>query len=384
MTPPVVALRRLLCVLACSTALFAQSAQDASTKNQNAGALRAVGTVLSISGNDLSFKADTGVTFTLHVTDHTRLLQVAPGSKDLSAAHPFQLSDVATGDRILISGNPADPAAPSVLTLLRIVLMKQLDIASLHAAEMADWQKRGSGGLVKSVDATAQSIAITSSGKPVTIQLQRNTILRRYAPDSVAFESAQPGNLAQIQPGDQLRVRGDRSTDGASITADEIVSGSFRNVAGPISAIDTAAGTLTVKDLTSKHAILVHVTSESSLRVLDPRAAAFIAQRMTPATSTQNAAPKGQSAAAPPTPARPRMDLAQAMQRMPAATLKDFHVGDAVLLVASAADQTTTTVTAITALGGVDAILAATAKGGQVMRLSPWNIGGEPDAGGGE
>jgi hypothetical protein len=78
------------------------------------------------------------------------------------------------------------------------------------------------------------------------------------------------------------------------------------------------------------------------------------------------------------------MDLAQAMQRMPAATLKDFHTGDAVMLVASAADQTTTTVTAITVLGGVDAILSATPKGGKVMQLSPWNIGGDPTAGVGE
>ena len=385
MTLPSIALRRLLCALSLA------SLPLAAQQNPAPAPIRAVGTVQSISGNDIAFKTDSGSAYSLHVTDKTRLLQVAPGSKDLSAAHPFQLSDVASGDRILIAGNPADPSAPTSLTLLRIVLMKQLDIAALHADEMADWQKRGSGGLVKSVDATAQTISITSSGHPVTIQLQRNTILRRYAPDSVAFESAQPGTLAQIQPGDQLRVRGDRSTDGASISADEVVSGSFRNVAGPISAVDLTAGTITVKDLTSKHAILVHVTGESSLRVLSPMVATFIAQRMAAAAPSQNASPKSPTAPAPPTPptqsgtgARPRMDLAQAMQRMPAATLKDFHTGDAVMLVASAADQTTTTVTAITVLGGVDAILSATPKGGKVMQLSPWNIGGDPTAGVGE
>ena len=46
------------------------------------------------------------------------------------------------------------------------------------------------------------------------------------------FEDAKPGTLAQIQAGDQLRVPGTKSEDGSSILAEEMVSGSFKNLAG--------------------------------------------------------------------------------------------------------------------------------------------------------
>jgi len=262
--------------------------------------------------------------------------------------------------------------------------MKSAAIASLHASEQADWQRRGSGGLVKSVDIPGQTITIASGGKTVAIKLQRTTILRRYAPDSVAFESAQPGVLAQILPGDQLRVRGDRSDDGLTITADEIISGSFRNIAGPITAMDLTAGTLTVKDLTTKRSILIHTTSASSIKKLDARASAFLAMRASGATSTTPAASAGAPAPSAGMPARPHFDLAQMIQRMPAIALTDLHVNDAVMVVASAPDAAATSVTAITVLGGVEQILSATPKGGQVMTLSPWSVGGDaPDMGAG-
>ena len=39
-----------------------------------------------------------------------------------------------------------------------------------------------------------------------------------------------PRPSTQIQPGDQLRARGEKSADGTEITAEEVVSGTFRNI----------------------------------------------------------------------------------------------------------------------------------------------------------
>ncbi|HEY0307616.1 MAG TPA: hypothetical protein VGB94_05605 [Acidobacteriaceae bacterium] len=367
----------LLGTLLVSGSSVSFAAQTPAAATSSAG--RAGGTVQTITGSDLTLKTDTGQLYTVHVKDGARLLQVPPGSKDLSAAQPFALSDITAGDRILVNGTPGD--APASITAVRIVLMKEAAIADLHAKEQADWQHRGSGGLVKSVDSAAQTIWITSGGKSVTIQLQRNTILRRYAPDSVAFESAQPGTFAQIRPGDQLRVRGSRSEDGTIITADEVVSGSFLNVAGPITAVDATLGTLTVKDLTTKRSILVHTTAVTSLRKLDARASAMFLARLSgtngaahPASAapTTSTSPAGAPESAPRT--HPNMDLAAIIQRMPAITLADLHTGDAVMLVASASSDATTSVTAITVLGGVEQVLSATPKGGQVMQLSPFSM----------
>ncbi len=93
------------------------------------------------------------------------------------------------------------------------------------------------------------------------------------------FEDAKPGTLAQIQAGDQLRVRGAKSDDGSSIQAEEIVSGSFKNLAGTIATIDAAAGTLTLKDLATKKTVTVTITANSNVRTLPPQAAAMFAAR---------------------------------------------------------------------------------------------------------
>ena len=77
-------------------------------------------------------------------------------------------------------------------------------------------------------------------------------MLRRYAPGSVKFDDAKPAPLAEIRPGDQLRARGEKNADGSELTAQEIVSGSFRNISGTISSLDSAQGTITVHDLATK------------------------------------------------------------------------------------------------------------------------------------
>jgi hypothetical protein len=58
---------------------------------------------------------------------------------------------------------------------------------------------------------------------------------------------------------------------------------------------------------------------------------------------------------------------------LPPATLADFQKGDAVMIVST--EGVGGEVTAITLLGGVEPILAASPGGGEPMRLSPWTLG---------
>jgi len=71
-------------------------------------------------------------------------------------------------------------------------------------------------------------------------------------------------HLIKSKPGDQLRARGTRSPDGTELTAVEIVSGTFRNISGTISAIDTSAGTIIVQDLVVKKSITVRISRSRS------------------------------------------------------------------------------------------------------------------------
>ncbi|MGA8107849.1 MAG: DUF5666 domain-containing protein, partial [Acidobacteriaceae bacterium] len=240
--------------------------------SQAAASSRVMGTVDSVNGNTVTVKTDAGATANVTVPDTARILRTAPGQKTLAGATKIGVSDIGAGDRVLmvVAGDP--PAATIV------VVNKHSDIAAMQAQEQADWAKRGVGGIVKSMDAGAGTLTITSGTRTITIHTTPSTVIRRYAADSVKFSEAKPSTLAAIQAGDQVTARGDRSGD--DVTADEIVSGSFRNIAGVVQSTDASAGTMTVKDLVTKKTVTIKTTPDSDMRKLDPQVAQMIAMRL--------------------------------------------------------------------------------------------------------
>ena len=375
------------------------------TPAQPPSSARPVGTIKSVSGNTITLTSDAGSDVTVLVQDASKLVRIAPGQKDLKDATPVSLSDLQAGDRILVRGSLADDGK-SVLAA-SIIAMKKADIADKQSHEREDWQRRGTGGLVSGVDAATNTVTITlpaiGEKKTVSIHLSKDTILRRYAPDSVKFDDAKLAPLEQIKSGDQLRARGTRNADGSELTAIEIVSGTFRNIAGTVSAIDAAAGTLTVQDLATKKTVTLKITADSQLRKLPPPMAQRIAARLKgippdaapPATSSstspnasQSPRPAGASAKAPDggpagfggagrSGGGAPPDLQQSINRMPAATLADLQKGDAVMVVATESG-TNGVPSAITLLAGVEPILEASPKTTAGTILSPWSLGAAP------
>jgi len=413
-------LKPVLLVIAASVSLHAGSAVVSRAANAQAGqqpaaqtpaAARPVGTIKSISGNTITLTTDAGTDVTVQIQDATKLVRITPGQKDLKDATPIQLADVQPGDRVLVRGKLADDGKSVVAASL--IAMKKADIAEKQTREREEWQRNGLGGLVNRVDAATGTISVSlpavGEKKTVAVHLSKDTVLRRYASDSVKFDEAKPAPLDQIKPGDQLRARGTRSADGAELTADEIVSGTFRNIAGTISAIDASAGSIILQDLASKKTINVKVTAESQLRKLPQPMAQRIAMRLkgnSPDAQATAAAPGASASAANPNaahPARPNgppagdpgqggaggmgrsggggaADLQQAISRMPAATLADLQKGDAVMIVATEGGSNGVS-TVITLLGGVEPILEASPKSSASSILSPWSLG---SAAGGE
>ena len=398
--------RRKFCLFSAALLMFGVSRPAPA---QTPPVARPVGTIKSISGNTIVLTTDAGSDVTVQVRDTTKVVRIAPGQKDLKDATPIQLADIQPGDRVLVRGKLADDGK-SVLAA-SLIAMKKSDIAEKQSREREEWQKHGFGGLVSSVDSASSviNVSLPSAGekKTVSVHLSKDTILRRYALDSVKFDDAKPAPLDQIKPGDQLRARGTRSADGAGFTADEIVSGTFRNIAGTISAIDASAGTITFQDLLSKKSVTVKITSESQLRKLPPPMAQRIAMRLKgispdapapgatapPANANTNAAqptrpsgppPGGPGSGAPDGMGRPAgggaPDLQQAISRMPAATLADLQKGDAVMVVATEGGSNGVS-TAITLLAGVEPILEASPKNSSSTLLSPWSLS---NGGGGE
>jgi Domain of unknown function (DUF5666) len=374
------------------------------------GAAKAVGTVKTASGKTITLAAEGGSEITVMVQDGARLLRIEPGQTDLKTAAPLQLEDLQPGDRILARGSTG-PDGKSLLAV-SVIAMKKTDLAEKHAHEREQWQKHGVGGLVSAVDPAAGVVAISTSAlgasKSVTVHVSKDTVLRRYALGSVKFDDATPAPIDQIKVGDQLRARGTRTADDGQLMADEVVSGSFRNISGTIGSIDAGAGTITVSDLLTKKPVIVKVNDSSQLRKLPPAMAQRIAARLkgTPvegqptgnngvasqgAASPSNAATAGERAAGAQRQGGPggggqgaggqggSPDLQQAIGRMPAATLADLQKGDAVMIV-SAPGSPDGSVVAITLLAGVEPILQA--SGGQSI-LTPWSLSSSPggDAG---
>jgi uncharacterized membrane protein YgcG len=349
------------------------------------------GAITAINGRTLSVKTDAGDVRQVDVPSTASVLRVAPGAKDLSAAETIAFSDLASGDRVLVKLDPG--AVGPTAQALRVVAIKQEDLALKQQKEREDWQRRGVGGLVKSVDAAASVIVLTSgsgaTAKTITVKTSKATILKRYAPASVRFDAALPAPIDAIHAGDQLRARGTKNGDGTEIDAEEVVSGSFRNISGTIASLDTAGLTLVVKDLATKKPVTIHITADAQMRRLPDRMAQALAARLKGTAGGgqwsgggagrtggggqwggsggqgsgggQGGQWSGQGRGG---------DPEQMLSRAPAIQLGDLQKGEAVMLVST---EGTTEVTAITLLAGVEPLLEAPEASRNL--LANWSVG---------
>jgi hypothetical protein len=367
--------------------------QEAQQSPSAAATARPVGTIKAISGNAITLATDAGSVVNVLVQDSVRIVRIAPGEKDLKGAVPMQFPELQIGDRILVRGNPSDDGKSVVA--ISVIVIKATDVAAKQERDREDWQKRGVGGLVTTVDPGTSTVALSTSAaganKTVTIHVSKDTIVRRYLPDSVKFDDAKLGTFAEIKPGDQLRARGTRSADGNELTAEEIVSGTFRNVAGLVTSTDLSNNTVNVMDLATRKPVALKINADSQLRKLPPTVAQRIAARLkgVPAEGAPGAAVAGGGPSAEgklsEAPGRGNgggsrpsgaPDFQQMLSRMPAVTLADLQKGDAVMIV-STQGTANTAPTAITLLSGVEPILSASPDSSRAaMLLSPWNLGG--------
>jgi hypothetical protein len=389
---------------------------------------KTLGTVKSISGNTIILTPDIGSEVSITIEASARILRTLPGQTDLKSATPISASDIQVGDRVLARGQTGNNSA---LLASSIIVMSKGDITQKQQQERDEWRK-GVGGIVKSVDSATSTITLANSllasGKPIALHLTPQTQILRYAPDSVKFDESKPGTLDQIKAGDQLRARGTKSADGAEFTAQAIVSGSFREIAGTVISTDAGTNSISLTDLATKKPVIIKVGPETQFHKLPPMMAQMIAFRLKGgAPGEQGAAgqgpPQGASGGTPGNGGAGNWagrgqgnwsgqrsgqnsggggpggagtggnggwrnggggppDFQQMLSRMPTVTIADLNKGDAVMLVATEGSASGQPI-AITMLAGVEPILSAAPPGtNAVMLLSPWNLGAIAGAGG--
>jgi hypothetical protein len=377
--------------LAYGSSLLAQDRPAGEAPQAAAGgAVKNVGVVKSIKEKTLVLKTDSGPEISVSVTEGARIVRLAAGQTDLKSAPAITFSEIQVGDRMLLRGRGGANGDVEATT---IVVMKQADVAQKQQHDREDWQKRGTGGIVSAIDAAAGTFTVSVTPTlSVLVKTSKDTNFLRYSPNSVKFADAQKGTIDQIKTGDQLRARGTRSADGKEIAAEEVISGTFRNIAGTISSLDAANNSITVKDILAKKSVVIKFNSDSQLRKLAPQMAQRLAFFLKGGAAQGGAPAGGQTPAsgapglgAGPGSGRPAggPDFQQMLNRIPSVTLADLQKEDAVMIVATQG-TTGNEVTAITLLGGVEPILTASPNGTSAAALfSGWNLGAPGGEGGG-
>jgi len=269
----------------------------------------------------IEIRPDSGAAVLVQCGLATTVQRVAPGEKDLKKAETIRVTDLAVGDRVLVTFLPGATEAR------RIVVMSATDIEKRREVERQDWIQRGVSGVVASVQGREITLRTRSFQGETrsTVIVNEKTVFRRYAPDSVRFVDAAASSLEVIRPGDQLRGRGEKSPDGLKLAAEEVVFGTFQTKAGSVTVVNVDAGEVTVKDLETNKPVLIKVTGDSQIkRMLDfpaPMGGPMGPGAMGPGGMRPAGNGSRPGAAA---------DLAQMLERMPAATLADLKVGETI------------------------------------------------------
>jgi hypothetical protein len=363
------------------------NAQDSAATKQ---ALEHVlGTITAVDSNahTVTVKEDkTGTSYTVLLAETKTLLKVEPGAKDLKSAVRITADDLQTEDRVDARGLKSSDNS-NTLTARSVVLMSARALQQAHQAQAAEWQ-HSTAGVVTSIDGAGGKLSATvktaEGAKPVAIETTGQTEFTRYAPENP--KTPAPSQLTQIQVGDQVRVIGEKSADGATIAAQKVYSGAFRTISGTVASIGADGKSVTVKDLATKKAVEISLGEDAAVRKLPTMMAMMLARRFNPTYKPAEGAPAG---GAPPAasgqtlrmgggggPRGGNGDISQMLERAPKIALSDLKQGDAVVVSGAATGADNTRLLATNVIAGVEPILQAapTRQGGQGLG-GDWGLG---------
>jgi hypothetical protein len=375
----------LVTVVALGFGLSTQGQTPAPSPAQTPAISGVIGEVKAIDSpaNQMIVRADSGVLFTVNLSDKTQYKRLAPGEKSLTNAANITLADVGAGDRVWARGRVA--ADQKSVPALQLVVMSKADLAKKQEQERAQWRRRGVSGIVASLNPSTQEITVSSRtlmGAPqaVIIPVTDKVLMRRYPPDTIPkYSEAKPSKFEEVKVGDQLRALGDKSADGTHLTAEEVLFGTFKIVGGTVTAIDAATNQIKINDLQTKKPFTIIVKPDSVLRRFPENGAAMFGGGMGPGGPGAGAGPgagpaknpaQGQGAQAP----RPQgggpggpqgggarmggggMSMADLLERLPTISINELKVGDTIIM-SSLQGSDPAQLTAISLVSGIEPLL---------------------------
>ena len=354
---------------------------------------------LDAASNQIIVRADSGVLYTVNLSERTKYKRSAPGAKTLENATAITLADVGSGDRVWAYGRVSEQQKTVPAQML--VVMSKADLAKKQEQERAEWRRRGVSGIVASVNPSTQEITVSSrslmgAAQAVIIPVTNKVMMRRYPPDTIPkYSDAKPSKFEEVKVGDQLRALGDKTADGTHLTAEEVVFGTFKIAGGVVTAIDAATNQIKITELQTKKLLTIILKPESVLRRLPAGGGMFAGGMGGPGAG--NGAPaqgqaQGQAAQQRPQGAGPGgpqgagpgrggagMNMADMLERLPTISISELKVGDTIIM-SSLQGSDPTQLTAISLVAGIEPLLTMMAArqpaGGQAGRPQGVDLNG--------
>lgn len=348
-----------------TAAAAAQAADSSITANRALGEVK----VIDAAAKQFIIKTDGGSLVTVVLSDSTSFMRVAPGQTTLTNATKITFADVAEGDRVMAMGKVSDDR--KLVPARTLIVMTKADLAKKQEADRAEWKRRGILGIITALKPETKEITISSrtmaGPQSITIPVSEKVELRRYAPDSIKFADAQTAKFDELKVGDQLRALGERDPAGTMFTAEKVVTGSFKTVAGVITAIDAATGELKINDLQTKQPLTIVVKQDAVLRKFPDMGTGGGMMMMRPGGAGAGAAGQTPAGAGPgaggpgggPGGGGGRgggMNVQEMLERLPTIALADVKVGDTII-VSSTKGADPSRLTAISLISGADTLL---------------------------
>ena len=380
-----------LTLLQASTT-YAQTAQSAASSQVADPAITATGAIGEVKAIDaaskqMTVKTDAGSLVTVSLSDKTVYMRLAPGEQKLTNAEKIALTDVGEGDRVWARGRVSEDRKS--VPASAVVVMTKADIAKKQEAERLEWRRRGILGVITALKPDTKEITIsnrtTAGMQSVVIPITDKTEMRRYAPDSIKFSDAKPAGFTDLKVGDQLRALGDKSEDGLHFTPQKVVTGSFRTVAGTVTAVDAATGEIKITDLEKKQPLTIVIKQDAVLRKFPaagemggmgfgrgPGAGGPPAAGQGPQGGQGQAAgrPQGGAPGGGPGGGPRGFNIQDMLERLPTISLADVKTGDTII-VSSTRGVDPARLTAISLVSGADTLLAMLAPRPQAGQAAP-------------
>ncbi|HKS29311.1 MAG TPA: DUF5666 domain-containing protein [Pyrinomonadaceae bacterium] len=259
--------------------VFAQAGADApSAQNRLVGEVQSA----NLTAGELTIKTDDGRTVLLKTAERVSVLRIPPGETSTQSATKIALSDVSVGDRVFARGELASDGRS--FSARQIVVANKQAVAQTQEAQREDWQRRGVFGRIEAINSERKEITIRTRGREgaqqtVTVDASGKVKFMRNAPDSSRAQDAVASTFADLRVGDQLRARGERSSDGTRVTAEEIVTSNVQRTAGTVQSVNASANEVVIRNEQTGQTQTIVIGQRSMLRRITPELASQMAER---------------------------------------------------------------------------------------------------------